>query len=256
MNLTEGEPLFPETGSYSARGASYRLLLCFRRARRRASRKRELKLVQKSVAATVAFVVGIAGPVYAKTTVIASLGHAPLLGHLASTPQMQREVREHFKLLKRTAARLGITPQQYEDFRIAVATGDVRWVEIPRHLDAMSWGDGHDSHVIHDVMIPAHTHGWEVDLPSGDHILALYMPAACGNLATLRKPAPPRLAVAPQVVPPPPPPVAPSPVPTPTIDTPPPPAKKGAPLWGFFLGLLGAGVGIGASTGGGDMPCP
>lgn len=235
-------------------------------------------MLQKFTATTVVLVLGLVGPVSAETTVIASLGHAPLLGPMASTPQMQREVREHFALLQRTANRLGVSPQQYRDFRIAVATGDVHWVEIPRHLDTMSWASGNDAHVIRDVMIPAHTHGWEVDVASGNHILALYMPAACGNLATLRKAAPKHIALtptnisvpqaAPVVVaasPPEPDPVVAEDVPEPTIDLPPPPKAKRSNIWGFFVSLLAAGVGIaagsgdagtGTSTAGADAPCP
>ncbi len=75
---------------------------------------------------------------------------------------------------------------------------------IPRRLDAMSWSSGGHVYVVHDVLIPASTYGWEIDLQETDHIVALFVPARCGNLSLLRGPlpaiakapvAPPRVAV-------------------------------------------------------------
>ena len=51
----------------------------------------------------------------------------------------------------------------------------------------MSWQGGGKVYVLRDVIIPAGTHGWEVDIPSHGQILALYMPAKCGNLSLVRK---------------------------------------------------------------------
>lgn len=63
------------------------------------------------------------------------------------------------------------------------------YVTIPRRLDAMSWRSGNRVHVLHDVLIPAKTMGWEVDLAEGGSVLAVFIPNKCGNLSLLRKPA-------------------------------------------------------------------
>jgi len=132
-----------------------------------------------------------AGPALAKPTVIAELGTAPLLGESTSTAQMQARVAHNEGVVSAAATRLGLSSGEYAQFREAVATSRVAWVTVPRHLDAMTWQGGGRVYVLHDVIIPAKTHGWEVDLPQRNgHVLALYMPAACGNLSLVRRAAP------------------------------------------------------------------
>jgi len=215
-------------------------------------------------------------PAQARTTVIAQLGTSPLIGPMASTSEMQRRVRGDLTLLAQAGSQIGISHAQYVRFRDAVAVGDVRWVTIPRHLDAMSWASAGNVRVIHDVMIPANTNGWEVDIPEGDHVVALYVPAICGNLSLLRKPAvhvanyrpAPKPVVAAQ--PPPPAPEAPPvtapapevaeaavPAPAPVIAAPPPSRPKLGWLPLLIPFLLGGGGGSGGSTPSqGPMPCP
>lgn len=135
------------------------------------------------------FALGVA-PALAKPTVIAELGTAPLLGVSSSTAQMRARVAENAGIVAAAAAKIGLTPNQYAQFRAAIASSRVAWVRVPRHLDAMSWQSGGTVYVLHDVVIPAGTNGWEVDVRDHDRILALYLPAKCGNLSLVRKAAP------------------------------------------------------------------
>jgi hypothetical protein len=171
-----------------------------------------------------------AGPVLAKPTVIAELGTAPLLGTSVSTAQMRARVAHNEGILSAAAARLGLSAGEYAQFHAAIDDSRVAWVTMPRHLDAMTWQGGGRVYALHDVVIPANTHGWEVDLRSRGQILALYMPAKCGNLSLVRKAAPAiahhavvpvYVAAVPPVVAPPPVVVAAAPAPPPPDDTPP-----------------------------------
>lgn len=147
-------------------------------------------------------------PAVAKTTVISQLGTSPLIGQSSSSAALKTNVAQHERLLERAAAQMGLSPAEYASLRQQIAASHYTWVTVPRHLDAMSWASGRKVHVIRDVMIPARTNGWEVDLRRDNQVLALFMPAVCGNLSLIRrnmpvvaKAAPPK-AVA-KVVPPP-----------------------------------------------------
>lgn len=144
--------------------------------------------ITRCAASLTIFALACSGAASARTTTIAELGTAPLLGSMSSTPEMRAEVAQHSVLLASAAQRLGINAGEYGKFRQAVAHGDARWVTVPRHLDAMSWRTGHRIHVIRDVMIPADTHGWQVDLDEGSRVVSLYMPARCGNLSLVVRP--------------------------------------------------------------------
>jgi hypothetical protein len=132
-----------------------------------------------------------ASPALAGPTVIAALGESPLLGPSASTAQMRARVAANEGIVSAAAAKIGLTPSEFAQLRAAIDSSRVAWVTVPRHLDAMSWQSGGTVYVLHDVIIPAATHGWEVDIPEQGHILALYLPAACGNLSIVRKVASP-----------------------------------------------------------------
>lgn len=168
-------------------------------------------------------------PAVAQTHVIAELGTAPLIGRVASTKQLQNDVRKQHAVFEAAGEGLGLTPAEFTQFEQRIAQRQLTYVVIPRHLDAMSWRSAGRVHVLHDVVIPAQTMGWEVDLREGDRILALFIPNKCGNLSLLRKPAPrlarvapahiavatpsPTPSAAPVVVPPPTPAPAPTPAP-------------------------------------------
>lgn len=141
------------------------------------------------VIAPLMFALGFA-PALAKPTVIAELGTSPLLGTSTSTAEMRARVDGNAHMVSTAAARIGLTPAEYAQFRAAIDSSHVAWVTVPRHLDAMTWQAGGTVYVLHDVVIPAGTNGWEVDIRAHDQIIALYMPAKCGNLSVVRKAAP------------------------------------------------------------------
>ncbi len=85
---------------------------------------------------------------------------------------------------------IGLTNEQYEQFRLALEVGKPNWVTVPRHLDAMTWASDGRVHVLHDVIIPANQKGVEIDLHAGDKIIALFLPAKCGNLSVIRRTVP------------------------------------------------------------------
>lgn len=213
-------------------------------------------------------------PAMAKTTVISQLGTSPLIGQSTSSAALKTNIAQHERLLERAAAQMGLSPAEYASLRQQIAASHFTWVTVPRHLDAMSWASGREVHVIRDVMIPARTNGWEVDLRRNNQMLALFMPAVCGNLSLIRRNMPVVAKVAPpkavaKVVPPP----APVPVGAPPqvlgVETAPaPPADTVVPaaavhhasLLPFLLGIIpfigGGGGGGSSSHGGGGLPPP
>jgi hypothetical protein len=144
-------------------------------------------------------------PAAAQSHVIAQLGTAPLIGEVASTADLQTDVVRQHDVFEAAGVGLGLTPAEFARFEQRIADRQVAYVTIPRHLDAMSWRSAGRVHVLRDVIIPAGTHGWEVDLQEHDQIVALFIPNKCGNLSLLRRPAPaiarvPHTAPATQVV--------------------------------------------------------
>jgi len=216
-------------------------------------------------------------PAVAKTTVIsnAQMGSGQLLGQSASSAGLKTNIAQRERLFEKAAMKLGVSASEYANLRQQIAASHYSWVTVPRHLDAMSWAGHRDVHVIRDVMIPAGINGWEVDLRQNNQVLALFMPAICGNLSLIRKNMPvvakvsPPKAVA-KVVPPP----APVPVGAPPqvlgVETAPAPpadtvvaatAVHHASLLPLLLGIIpfitgGGGGGGPAGHGGGGLPPP
>ncbi len=139
-------------------------------------------------------------PAAAQSHVIAQLGNAPLVGQVASTPALQNDVRNQRSVFEAAGNGLGLTPAEFAQFEQRISDRQVAYVTIPRHLDAMSWRSGNRVRVLRDVIIPAGTRGWEIDLVEHSQILALFIPNKCGNLSLLRRPLP-ALARAQQVPP-------------------------------------------------------
>lgn len=129
-------------------------------------------------------------PALAQPHVIAELGTAPLIGQISSTSQLQADVTQQRRLFERAGTKLGLTPDEYAQFSARISSRRLAYVTIPRRLDAMTWSSGGRVYVLHDVVIPAHTKGWEIDLQEQHQIVALFIPARCGNLSVLRKPMP------------------------------------------------------------------
>jgi len=80
------------------------------------------------------------------------------------------------------AAKIGLTTQEYADFREALLDGGAIYVRLPRHIDAMAavhHGNGR-VYALHNVLVPSGTMGWEVRLADGTSVL---IPKLCGNLS-------------------------------------------------------------------------
>lgn len=201
------------------------------------------------------------------------------MGQSTSPTELKYNYRKNEPTVRRAAAMLGLSPEQYQQFRLAMDVGKPNWVTVPRHLDAMTWASAGQVHVLHDVIIPANQKGIEVDLNTGSQIVAVFMPAKCGNLSVLHRPLPhvaavrnfpvPHVAAVSVPAPPPAPVVAvaapapPPPAETAAIAIPPPVVHHGLgllPLVGLIPFLFGGGGGGNTVTGGGTVigtpPCP
>lgn len=137
-------------------------------------------------------------PSAARPHVIAELGTAPLIGQISSTSQLKSDVSRERRLFATAGTKLGLSPKEYASFASRIAAGNLAYVTVPRHLDAMSWSSGGNVYVLRDVIVPAGTKGWEVDLQESDETVALFIPARCGNLSVVRR-ARPHIAKAPAV---------------------------------------------------------
>lgn len=131
-----------------------------------------------------------AAPALARPTVIAELGSAPLLGTSTSTAELRSRVARNEGTLSAAALKAGLTSGEYAQFRAAINSQRLAWVIVPRHLDVMTWQANGTVYALHNVIVPARTHGWEVDIPHGHQVIAVYMPAKCGNLSVVRRAVP------------------------------------------------------------------
>lgn len=146
-------------------------------------------MITRPIAAA-ALVLSMTLPAMAQPIEIATLGRAPMMGQSTNPAELQYNFKKNEALMRRAGADLGLTSEQYEQFRLALEVGKPNWVTVPRHLDAMTWQSGGQVHVLRDVIIPANQKGVEVDLHSGDKIIALFLPAKCGNLSVIRRTVP------------------------------------------------------------------
>ena len=232
-------------------------------------------------AITAVMIAAMGLPAIAQPIEIATLGRAPMMGQSTNPGELKANFHKNEALMRQAGLDLGLTREQYEQFRLALDVGKPNWVTVPRHLDAMTWQAGGQVHVLHDVIIPANQKGVEVDLQAGDKVIALFLPAKCGNLSVIRR-AVPRVAtirnfpvphVAAVVAPPPaqevaavqqpPPPVEVAAAPPPFIPPPVAAARHGfslLPLAALLPFVIHSGGG-GSSTPGtgtitGPPPCP
>ena len=129
-------------------------------------------------------------PAMAQPIEIATLGRAPLMGQSTSPAELQYNIKKNEALMRQAGMDLGLTTKQYNDFRFQLEVQKPSFVTIPRHLDAMTWASGGQVHVLHDVIIPANQKGVEIDLHEGDKVIALFLPAKCGNLSVIRRSVP------------------------------------------------------------------
>jgi hypothetical protein len=80
------------------------------------------------------------------------------------------------------AAKIGLTRQEYAQFRQALGEGGAVFVRLPRHIDAMAGVHRRSGHVyaLKNVVVPSGTMGWEVNLADGTTVI---VPQICGNLS-------------------------------------------------------------------------
>ncbi len=109
---------------------------------------------------------------------------------LATPPNSSEEVwsatRQHAKLYADAAARIGLTPSEYRQFRDALLDGKAKYVTLPRRLDAMAGSRRGSIYVVKNAYLTSSVHGWRVALADGN---VVFVPQACGNLSLLRPPA-------------------------------------------------------------------
>ncbi|HEY9085488.1 MAG TPA: hypothetical protein VIN40_06085 [Candidatus Tyrphobacter sp.] len=134
--------------------------------------------------------------------VLPVLGTAPLLGQMSSVADLQQRVSERRAMFETASEDLGLTGSETSQLEARIASGQVRWVRVPRHLDAMTWAWDGSVYMYRDVLIPGGQYGWEVDLQVGSNVHALFIPAACGNLSLVERTV--QVSYAPPPPPPPP----------------------------------------------------
>lgn len=139
------------------------------------------------VAMATLFVTMTTAPAFARTIEIASLGHAPVMGASTNAAELRANLRKNEALMRRAGMAIGLTPSQYDTVRTAIEVGKPNWVVVPRHLDVMTWSYAGHVHTLHDVRIPADQKGFEVDIPDGDRVLAVYIPGKCGNISLAKR---------------------------------------------------------------------
>ena len=178
-----------------------------------------------------------------------------LLGETSSRAEIQRRVAANESRLAMAGQQMGLTQSEMARFFRTFKNSKPAWVRLPEHLDAMSAIHRNGNvYVVRDVIIPAGSSGWEVDLVESHQLVRLFMPASCGNLSVIRMPIkhiaarprpplPPRHIETAAASPPP----TPAPEATPEAFPPPPHHNAG------WLVLLG-GILLGIISGGGPPP--
>ncbi len=115
---------------------------------------------------------------------------------LASSSDLLMESREHPRVYRAAAERIGLSPAEYREFQRRLLEGDVTYVRLPARLDAMAGNRRGSVYAVHNVQLVHRVMGWRVTLADG---AVVYTPSACGNLSLLRPPRVAHAAVAPIV---------------------------------------------------------
>lgn len=108
--------------------------------------------------------------------------------HLMSTPpvssqEVWNQTRVHSKLFSDAASRIGLTPEEYREFRSALLDGKAVYVTLPRRLDAMSGSRRGSVYAVRNAVLTRDVRGWRVALADGNTV---YVPQLCGNISLLR----------------------------------------------------------------------
>jgi hypothetical protein len=107
--------------------------------------------------------------------------------HLMSTAPASPEdvwnaTREHSKLFSDAAARVGMSPKEYAEFRKALLNGKATYVTLPTKVDAMS-GQRHGYvYAVRNAVMTTPQLGWKVTLSDGNMV---FVPQVCANISFL-----------------------------------------------------------------------
>jgi hypothetical protein len=105
---------------------------------------------------------------------------------MATSPTSANDVwtatQEHPKLFSDAAARVGMTPKEYKEFRTALLSGKAVYVQLPRRVDAMSGARHGSVYAVKNAVMTTPQMGWRVDLADGN---AVYVPRVCANISFL-----------------------------------------------------------------------
>jgi hypothetical protein len=110
---------------------------------------------------------------------------------MTTPPQSMYDVynatKAHAGVYKDAAARIGLTPAEYKEFRKNLLDGKAVYIRLPRHLDSIAGVHHGRAYALSNVHLSGEERGWEVGLANGTQV---FVPSTCGNLAMLHKPAP------------------------------------------------------------------
>ncbi len=105
---------------------------------------------------------------------------------MATSPTSANEVwsatQQHPKLFSDAAARVGMTPKEYKEFRSSLLAGKAVYVKLPRRVDAMSGARHGSVYAVQNAVMTTPQMGWRVDLADGN---AVYVPQVCANISFL-----------------------------------------------------------------------
>src|SRR5580704_17119640 len=102
----------------------------------------------------------------------------------ASAEEVWAATKEHPREFELAAAKIGLTPAEYREFRNALLDGKAVYVTLPHHVDAMAGNKRGTVYAVHNAYIPGQVMGWRVSLPDG---AVVYIPQTCGNLSMSRQ---------------------------------------------------------------------
>ncbi|HEY8313067.1 MAG TPA: hypothetical protein VIG51_02735 [Candidatus Baltobacteraceae bacterium] len=119
-------------------------------------------------------------------TVVTQLTTGALLGPSSSSTELANNVRAHTERLATAAMRLGMSSAETAAMFSKIERRQYAWVEVPRRLDGMAWLHRGRVRVLRNVIIPAGSYGWEIDIGSPGSRVRAFLPKACGNLSLIR----------------------------------------------------------------------
>lgn len=105
--------------------------------------------------------------------------------HLMSAPANSAEevwyaTHQHARIFSEAARQIGLTGDEYQEFRNALLDGRALYVKLPRRLDAMSVDHRGHIYSVKNAVVGGTTMSWKVRLGDGTEV---YVPQTCGNIS-------------------------------------------------------------------------